>query len=125
MNIIMNFSILKDCEPIYNLMKQQLDLNENLLVTYFNIMILSKEFNSNKILLMNNSINATTSANMNISNSNSNNNSNTEISPLTPTKKLQRNSISFINDKDIPFKQLSSAVDYDADSELSVVGKLF
>ncbi len=96
-------------------MKQQLDLNENLLPVYFNIMILCKQFNSNKSL------------NINIENSSKESlnparrDSTQELQIITtPTRKLHHIKSSFdVNEK--TFVKL----DYDADSELSVAGKIF
>ena len=104
-------------------MKEQLNLNENLLSVYFNIMISCKQFNSNKILYLNNNNNNSSSSfsrksSINDTDSNKRKDSSQDLSIITtPTRKLNHSKVQS-ND------EFSTKFEYDADEELSVAGKL-
>ena len=101
-------------------MKEELNLNENLLLVYFNIMISCKQFNSNKILYLNNNYPNPLTNNESIASPNINNkrrNSSQELFIFTtPARKLNHNQLK------LQFDRLNSSKDsYDADEELTVV----
>jgi hypothetical protein len=98
-------------------MKEELNLNENLLLVYFNITISCKQFNSNKILYLNNSYQNPLNKNESISSSPNVNIKRKDSSQesfifTTPMRKLNQLTFQFDN--------LNASKDsYDADEELT------
>ncbi len=108
-------------------MIEQLDVNESLLSIYFNIMILCKQFNSNKILYLINNADNISILNKNCNSiadelKNHRNDSSQDIL-TTPTRKLYLLKTNFkLEPNESSLKTVK--IDYDADSELSIAGLL-
>jgi hypothetical protein len=100
-------------------MKEELNLNENLLLVYFNIIISCKQFNSNKILYLNNNsyqnpLNKNESISSPDVNSKRKYSSQESFIFTTPMRKLNQNQLTF------QFDHLNASKDsYDADEELT------
>ncbi len=102
---------------IYDELKDQLDSNVNLLSVYLNVMILSKEFNSNKsFFLYNNEDKFDTYLN---EQSLTLNETDTSTKSQTETEKGS------INKSSSSSPPSPSILDYDADSEMSIFGEFY
>ncbi len=96
---MLNYFFFKKNNEIYNLMKVNLNKNVDLLITYFNVMILSKAFKFDKNLLQPNKSEPKQSGDK----------------MASPKKK------SIVSHVLIESKNTSSSLDYEADAELSAL----
>ena len=110
---------------IYGLMKTQLNKNPQLLLTYFNVMILSKAFKLNKVLLLNNSgeIVSTTDKTEDANGLNASRVS-TRPSSFSNEAIKHKESINSFGWSSSSSSSGTFQFDYDADGELSVQGRL-